>query len=55
MTDCLDMRALRRRQPTFAKLPKLRQANYNLLSLRCSTTGPGQIPPPSSVSGRRKS
>jgi phospholipase C len=52
LTDCLDMRALRRRRPTFAKLPKLRPANYNLLSLRCSTTGPGQIPPPSSVSGR---
>jgi phospholipase C len=54
LTDCLDMKAMRKREPTFPKLPKLRNANYTAASLRCTTAGPGQIPPPSSVTGRTR-
>jgi phospholipase C len=54
LTDCLDMDALQRKEPTFPKLPKLRKANYRAATLKCSTAGPGQIPPKWSVSGKRK-
>lgn len=51
LTDCLDLRAMHRRQPTFATLPKLRNANYTPESLACSKSGPGEIPPKGSISG----
>ncbi|HVV76448.1 MAG TPA: alkaline phosphatase family protein [Mycobacteriales bacterium] len=54
LTDCLDLRAMRRREPTFPRLPKLRDANYRKASLACTKTGPGQIPPKSSISGRKR-
>ncbi|HWC36460.1 MAG TPA: alkaline phosphatase family protein [Mycobacteriales bacterium] len=55
LTDCLDLAAMRRREPTFPKLPAMRPANYTRAALKCGTTGPGQIPPEGSISGRRKS
>jgi phospholipase C len=55
LTDCLDLKAMRRREPTFPKLPKMRNANFRPATLKCSTTGPGQIPPKNSISGRRTS
>jgi phospholipase C len=52
LTDCLDLAALRRGEPTFPTLPKLRNANYRPATLKCSTAGPGQIPPKWSVKAR---
>ncbi|HEX3901192.1 MAG TPA: alkaline phosphatase family protein [Mycobacteriales bacterium] len=49
MTDCLDLAALRQGKPTFPVLPKMRKANYRAATLKCSTAGPGQIPPKWSV------
>jgi phospholipase C len=52
LTDCLDLAALRRGRPTFPTLPKMRKANYRPATLKCSTSGPGQIPPKWSVTGK---
>jgi phospholipase C len=52
LTDCLDLAALKRGVPTFPTLPKMRKANYRPATLKCSTDGPGSIPPKWSVTGR---
>jgi phospholipase C len=45
LTDFFDLQALASRQPTFPRLPKLAKSGQDAASLRCDTTGPGQIPP----------
>ena len=49
LTDFLDLSALAARQPTFATLPALAAPGDTTAALACSTTGPGTIPPPGSV------
>jgi phospholipase C len=51
LTDFLDLGALATRQPTFAMLPPLAAPGDTAEALACSTTGPGTIPPPGSVTG----
>jgi phospholipase C len=51
MLDFLDLGALERGEPTFLVLPKLAAPGNTTEALACSTTGPGVIPPPGSVSG----
>jgi phospholipase C len=51
LTDFLDLDALARRQPTFRSLPALAAPGDTPAALTCSVTGPGTIPPPSSISG----
>jgi phospholipase C len=51
LTDFLDMSALAAGQPTFATLPPLAPPGDTAAALACSTTGPGTIPPPGSVTG----
>jgi len=51
LTDFLDLDALAAGQPTFPELPSLPASGLNPGSLACSATGPGQIPPPSSIIG----
>ena len=51
LTDFLDLAALARRRPTFPRLPRLAAAGDTPAALACSTTGPGTIPPPGSISG----
>jgi phospholipase C len=51
MLDFLDLGALERGEPTFPVLPKLAAPGNTTEALACSTTGPGVIPPPGSVSG----
>jgi phospholipase C len=46
ISDFLDLRALAARRPTFPELPALAAPGENAATLRCSTTGPGTIPPP---------
>jgi phospholipase C len=50
LTDFLDLGALASGQPTFPKLPKLAAPGDTTARLACSTTGPGTIPPPGSIS-----
>jgi phospholipase C len=54
LTDCFDLVAMQRRRPTFPRLPRMRPANYTAEALRCSETGPGEIPPKWSVTGHRR-
>jgi len=51
MLDFLDLCALQRGEPTFPFLPKLKAPGNTTEALACSTTGPGVIPPPGSVTG----
>jgi phospholipase C len=50
LTDFLDLGALASGEPTFPKLPKLAAPGDTAARLACSTTGPGTIPPPASIS-----
>jgi phospholipase C len=49
VTDFLDLAALQAGHPTFPKLPPLAAPGDTAAALACSTTGPGVIPPPGSV------
>ena len=51
LTDFLDLRALAIRWPTFPRLPRLAAPGDTPAALACSTTVPGTIPPPGSVTG----
>jgi phospholipase C len=51
LTDFLDLGALAAQRPTFATLPPLAAPGDTAAALACSTTGPGTIPPPGSVTG----
>ncbi|HEY3607390.1 MAG TPA: alkaline phosphatase family protein [Pseudonocardiaceae bacterium] len=51
LTDFLDLDALEDRRPTFRTLPRLAAPGNTPAALACSTTGPGTIPPPGSISG----
>jgi phospholipase C len=53
LIDFLDLHALSRARPTFPELPMLAAAGDTPASLACSMTGPGQIPPPSSIQTQR--
>ena len=53
LTDFLDLGALRAGRPTFAQLPPLAAPGDTSARLACSTTGPGTIPPPGTITGRR--
>jgi phospholipase C len=46
LTDFLDLDAMSARRPTFPELPALAPAGDTAAALACSSTGPGQIPPP---------
>jgi len=46
LTDFLDLPALAAGQPTFPELPPLAASAESAATLACSTSGPGQIPPP---------
>jgi phospholipase C len=50
LTDFLDLAALRRRHPVFPELPHLAAPGDTPSALQCSSTGPGTIPPPGSIS-----
>jgi phospholipase C len=51
LTDFLDLAALDAGRPTFPKLPPLAAPGDTSARLACSTTGPGTIPPPGSITG----
>lgn len=51
LLDFLDLKALEKGVPTFPALPALAAPGNTTEALACSTTGPGVIPPPGSVSG----
>ena len=51
LTDFLDLGARAARRPTFATLPPLAAPGDTAAALACSTSGPGTIPPPGSVTG----
>jgi phospholipase C len=51
LTDFLDLGALAAGHPTFAHLPPLAAPGDTAAALACSTTGPGTIPPPGSITG----
>ncbi len=51
LTDFLDMDALAAGKPTFPTLPKLAAPGNTSARLACSTTGPGTVPPPGSITG----
>jgi phospholipase C len=53
LTDFLDLTAMRRHHPVFPELPRLAPAGNTAAALRCSSSGPGTIPPPGSISGGR--
>jgi phospholipase C len=48
--DFLDLEALERQEPTFKTMPPLAAPGNTTEALACSTTGPGLIPPPGTVS-----
>ncbi len=50
LVDMLDVAAMSGRRPTFAELPSLDAPGDTPRALACSTTGPGTIPPPTSIS-----
>lgn len=52
LTDFLDMRALRAQRPTFPTLPVLAAPGDTADRLACSTSGPGTIPPPGTITTR---
>ncbi len=47
----LDLSALAAGKPTFPSLPPLAAPGNTPAALACSTTGPGTIPPPGSITG----
>jgi phospholipase C len=51
MTDFLDMTALAAGKPVFPRLPALAAPGDTKAALACSSTAPGTIPPPGSISG----
>jgi phospholipase C len=51
LSDFLDPHALAARTPTFPALPALAAPGDTPARLACSTTGPGTIPPPGTVTG----
>lgn len=51
LTDFIDLKALAKRQPAFRSLPSLPAPGDTASALACSTSGPGTIPPPGSVTG----
>jgi phospholipase C len=51
LTDFLDLDAMAAGKPTFPNLPKLAAPGNTPPRLACSTTGPGTIPPPGSITG----
>ncbi len=51
LTDFLDLSALAAGHPTFPKLPALAAPGNTPAALACSTTGPGTVPPPGSITG----
>lgn len=50
LVDFLDLHALEQKRPTFPTFPNLVKPGNTTSALACSTTGPGTIPPPGSVS-----
>lgn len=50
LMDFLDVEAMRQGRPTFPTLPVLPTPGDTPAALACSTTGPGTIPPPGSIS-----
>ena len=51
LRDFLDLPALAQGRPTFRTLPKLAAPGNTPAALACSTSGPGVIPPPGSITG----
>jgi phospholipase C len=51
LSDFLDLGALETGRPTFPKLPPLAAPGDTSARLACSTSGPGTIPPPGSITG----
>ncbi|HEX6452519.1 MAG TPA: alkaline phosphatase family protein, partial [Trebonia sp.] len=51
LSDFLDAGALETGRPTFPKLPPLAAPGDTSARLACSTSGPGTIPPPGSITG----
>jgi phospholipase C len=51
LTDFLDLGALAAGRPTFPSLPPLAAPGDTAAALACSTSGPGTIPPPDSITG----
>jgi phospholipase C len=51
LSDFLDLGALETGWPTFPKLPPLATPGDTSARLACSTSGPGTIPPPGSITG----
>jgi phospholipase C len=51
LTGFLDLDAMAKNQPTFARLPALAPPGDTSAALACSVTGPGTIPLPGSISG----
>ena len=51
LTDFIDLKALAKKRPTFPALPALAAPGDTAAALACSTTGPGTVPPPGSISG----
>lgn len=50
LSDFLDLEAMRKGRYVFPELPHLASPNNSPSALRCSTSGPGFIPPPRSTS-----
>jgi phospholipase C len=50
LTDLVDLNALAARRPTFPVLPRLAAPGDTAEALACSTSGPGTVPPPQSIS-----
>jgi phospholipase C len=50
LADFLDLKALRQRNPTFPRLPRLAAPGDTPAALACSTSGPGTVPPPGTIS-----
>ena len=51
LLDFIDLAALEARRPSFAALPRLPAPGDTPQARACSTTGPGTVPPPGSVTG----
>jgi phospholipase C len=49
LTDLVDLRAMARSRPIFPSLPPLAAPGNTPQALACSTTGPGTIPAPGSI------
>jgi phospholipase C len=49
LTDLIDLSALAARRPVFPALPRLAAAGDTAAALACSTSGPGTVPPPDSI------